>query len=109
MVILLSLSASNVKGNTKRAMANTMYFIGYCVGCIAGPQLWQTKSAPRFFEGVVTAIVTWCVLVLVMVLYLYLCRAENLRRDRETSTSGEVVLHTEDVTDIEDRLFRYSY
>ncbi|PYH56941.1 pantothenate transporter [Aspergillus niger CBS 101883] len=109
MVILLSLSASNVKGNTKRAMANTMYFIGYCVGCIAGPQLWQTKSAPRFFEGVVTAIVTWCVLVLAMVLYWYLCRAENIKRDQDTRTSAEIVLHTEDITDIEDRLFRYSY
>lgn len=31
------------------------------------------------------------------------------KRDREASTSAEIVLHTEDVTDIEYRLFRYSY
>ncbi|OJZ91025.1 hypothetical protein ASPFODRAFT_41454 [Aspergillus luchuensis CBS 106.47] len=31
------------------------------------------------------------------------------KRDREASTSAEIVLHTEDVTDIEDRLFRSSY
>lgn len=109
MVILLSLSASNVKGNTKRAMVNTFYFIGYCVGCIAGPQLWQTKSAPRFFEGIVTAIVTWCLLVLVMCFYWYLCRAENIKRDQDDQTSGDRVYHTEDITDIEDSLFRYSY
>jgi prolipoprotein diacylglyceryltransferase len=109
MVVLLSLSASNVKGNTKRAMVNTFYFIGYSVGCIAGPQLWQTTSAPRFFEGVVTAIVTWCLLVLAMCLYWYLCRAENIKRDQENQAATDLVLHTEDVTDIEDRLFRYSY
>ncbi|CAI7657862.1 unnamed protein product [Penicillium discolor] len=111
MAILLSLSASNVKGNTKRAIVNTFYFIGYCVGCIAGPQLWKTDTAPRFFDGVVTAIVTWCLLVVAVGIYWYLCRLENLRRDQgnqgtrdQTSQAGE-----EDLTDIQDPFFRYSY
>ncbi|KAH0344176.1 NAD(P)-binding protein, partial [Aureobasidium melanogenum] len=29
--ILLSLSASNIKGNTKRSVANAVFFIGYCI------------------------------------------------------------------------------
>lgn len=110
MTILLSLSASNVKGNTKRAIVNTFYFIGYCVGCIAGPQLWNSNTAPRFFEGVVTAIATWCLLMIAVSIYWYLCRKENIRRDSQsTATPHQVYNAEEDITDIEDRLFRYSY
>ncbi|KAI3011147.1 hypothetical protein CBS147346_1348 [Aspergillus niger] len=53
--------------------------------------------------------VLFLVCVLAMVLYWYLCRAENIKRDQDTRTSAEIVLHTEDITDIEDRFFRYSY
>lgn len=111
MAILLSLSASNVKGNTKRAMVNTFYFIGYCVGCIAGPQLWKTDTAPRFFEGIVTAIVTWCLLVVAVGIYWYLCRLENLRRDKNSQGARDRMSQAteEDLTDIQDLLFRYSY
>ena len=109
MAILLSLSASNVKGNTKRAVVNTLYFIGYCVGCIAGPQLWKTNTAPRFFEGVVTAIGTWCVLILAVGIYWYLCKKENTRRDGGDSDSSALEYIEEDLTDIQDSLFRYSY
>lgn len=110
MAILLSLSASNVKGNTKRAIVNTFFFIGYCAGCIAGPQLWKDNEAPRFFEGEVTAIVTWCLLFVAMCAYWYMCAAENRRRDQ---LAGTVEIRAfekgEDVTDKEDLMFRYSY
>ncbi|KAJ5639048.1 uncharacterized protein N7484_006910 [Penicillium longicatenatum] len=109
MVIILSLSASNVKGNTKRAIVNTFYFIGYCIGCIAGPQLWHTNAAPRFFAGIVTAITTWCLFLVAVCIYWYLCRKENAKRDHKNLTSRDQVYHTEDITDIEDSHFRYSY
>ncbi|XHG08810.1 hypothetical protein AWENTII_011901 [Aspergillus wentii] len=108
MAVLLSLSASNVKGNTKRAMVNTLFFIGYCVGCIASPQLWKSNAAPRYFEGVVTAIVTWCLLVAMMCLYWYLCWFENRKRDRTHHEERDYQVG-EDITDIQDPLFRYSY
>jgi hypothetical protein len=50
MSITLSLSASNVKGNTKRAVVNTMYFIGYCAGCVGTPQLWLSIQKPRYTQ-----------------------------------------------------------
>lgn len=110
MTILLSLSASNVKGNTKRAVVNTMFFIGYCVGCIGAPQLW--KKAPKYFEGVVTAIVTWCLLFVVIGAYWWICARENRLRDQEREMAGEdadVGLVGEDVTDKQDRNFRYNF
>src|SRR6266536_4846375 len=50
MVVSLSLIASNVKGNTKKSAVSAVFFVGYCTGCIVGPQLWQAQDAPRY-EG----------------------------------------------------------
>ncbi|KAG9250219.1 major facilitator superfamily transporter [Emericellopsis atlantica] len=119
MSILLSLSASNVKGNTKRAVVNTMFFIGYCAGCIGSPQLWTNK--PRYTEGVITALVTWGLLFCSMILYRWLCVADNKRRDArdvqdgfDGAVDGQVVLDKtgqpkSDLTDKEDRMCRYSW
>lgn len=118
--ILLSLTASNVKGNTKRSVVNAMFFIGYCAGCIGGPQLWTEK--PRYFAGVVAAIFTWCLLVVTIITYRFLCVRENARRDdivagqehAQVPRSGEGELDERggakgDLTDKMDTEFRYSY
>lgn len=117
MSILLSLSASNVKGNTKRAIVITMFFIGYCAGCIGSPMLWNNR--PRYREGVITAIVTWIVLFFVSLTYRYLCVWDNKKRDDQAALNGhnsraDVVLDKNgapkwDLTDKEDRMFRYSW
>ena len=116
MSILLSLFASNFKGNTKRAIVNTMFFIGYCAGCIGSPQLWTHK--PRYTEGVITSIVTWCLLFVAVVVYRMLCVWDNKKRESRgglspTDTSQDVVLDENgqprtDFTDKEDKHFRYA-
>lgn len=118
---LLSLTASNVKGNTKRSVVSAMFFIGYCAGCIGAPQLWTEK--PRYFKGVVTGIVTWCLLFIVVAAYRFVCMRDNAARDQQASapevdentpTHDQVVLDKygaprTDLTDKEDVKFRYSY
>ncbi|GAB1740480.1 hypothetical protein NU219Hw_g5583t1 [Hortaea werneckii] len=116
--ILLSLTASNVKGNTKRSIVNTAFFIGYCAGCIASPQLWTDR--PRYFEGVVTAIVTWCLLFLATLAYRIVCARDNANRERvlngvDISTGGTEQVDIDrsgaakgDLTDKQDTHFRYS-
>ncbi|KAJ5370979.1 uncharacterized protein N7496_007071 [Penicillium cataractarum] len=116
MSILLSLSASNVKGNTKRAVVNTMFFIGYCAGCIGAPQLWTHK--PRYTEGVITSIVTWCLLFVAVIIYRLFCVADNKKRDAHASAGtldvmedfdlDENGLPKTDLTDKQDKAFRYS-
>jgi ABC-type transport system involved in Fe-S cluster assembly fused permease/ATPase subunit len=116
MSILLSLFASNVKGNTKRAIVNTMFFIGYCAGCIGSPQLWTHK--PRYTEGVITSIVTWCLLFVAVIIYRLLCIADNKQRDANApAATVDTVQDYEldknglpktDLTDKQDRAFRYS-
>ncbi|KAF3046888.1 hypothetical protein E8E12_005546 [Didymella heteroderae] len=115
---LLSLTASNAKGNTKRSVVSALFFIGYCAGCIASPQLWTHK--PRYFNGVVTALVTWCTLFVVVIAYWLVCKRDNKRRDALDRASGMdeevhgVVLDKNgapitDLTDKEDSRFRYSW
>ncbi|KUI57428.1 hypothetical protein VP1G_04668 [Cytospora mali] len=116
--ILLSLTASNVKGNTKRSVVNAMFFIGYSAGCIGSPQLWT--HSPRYFSGIVTGIVTWCLLFITIVAYRIMCSRDNAKRaveDNQGSSQGiagvEVSLDKTgapktDLTDKEDRDFRYS-
>ncbi|KAF2758091.1 major facilitator superfamily transporter [Pseudovirgaria hyperparasitica] len=115
---LLSLAASNVKGNTKRSVVSAVFFIGYCAGCIASPQLWTEK--PRYFSGVVTALVTWCLLFVVVTFYWIVCMMDNAKRDRRNvdvrdhvnedptilDENGAPLL---DLTDKEDVKFRYSW
>lgn len=114
MSILLSLSASNVKGNTKRAIVNTMFFIGYCAGCIGSPQLWTNR--PRYTEGVITSIVTWCLLFVAVIVYRLLCMQDNKQREAKAGASvdmsGDMLeengLHGADMTDKNDPSFRYA-
>ncbi|KAL4871617.1 hypothetical protein BDV12DRAFT_206304 [Aspergillus spectabilis] len=120
MSVLLSLVASNVKGNTKRAIVNAMFFIGYCAGCIASPQLWTNR--PKYLEGLITAIVTWGLLIVTTLIYRVLCLHDNKVREKaegvgvgtgsalETGALGldqNRTPHT-DNTDKQDRAFRYS-
>ena len=110
MAVTLNLSASNVKGNTKRSIVYTYYFSGYSVGCIAATKFWKAGAAPRFKEGVITAIVTWCLLIIFMGSYWLICRAENHRRELAAGTNHESTEKSrEDMTDKEDLLFRYNY
>lgn len=117
--ILISLTASNVKGNTKRSVVNAMFFIGYSAGCIGSPQLWTHK--PRYFSGVVTGIVTWCLLFMTIIAYRIVCSRDNVKRAAEEEQgSPQAIGGTEvslddtgaprtDLTDKEDREFRYSF
>lgn len=93
-----------------------MFFIGYCSGCIAGPQLWT--HSPRYSSGVITAIVDWVLLFLAVVAYRFLCARDNASRgsisvESDLASHGKVVLDDagqpeSDLTDKEDKLFRYS-
>lgn len=93
-----------------------MFFIGYCAGCIGSPQLWTQR--PRYREGVITSIVTWCLLFVSVIVYRTLCVWDNAKRDSNpdfglTDTSQDVELDEHgqpktDITDKQDRHFRYS-
>lgn len=44
----LSLITSNVAGFTKKSVTSATIFVGYCVGNIVGPQLFQANEVPVY-------------------------------------------------------------
>jgi hypothetical protein len=106
MVILLSLISSNFKGNTKKSMASNSYFIFYAAAAIAGPQLW-TKP-PRYVAGIVTDIVSIAACIAIFVLFRLSAGIENRRREKNGHVAVTVTDGDADVTDKDDKSFRYT-
>ncbi|KAF9520827.1 hypothetical protein BS47DRAFT_1370309 [Hydnum rufescens UP504] len=113
-------------GHTKRVTTQAIMLSSYCVGNIVGPQMWQQQYVPRNRVpwGVILGCFTICPL-LYSLLRWRLAR-ENRRRDleedsvetiqdtyiiREKADGTKVETHIDeaflDLTDIENRKFRY--
>ncbi|GAA5993152.1 hypothetical protein JCM10908_001314 [Rhodotorula pacifica] len=111
-VVNLSLIASNTKGHTRKTMFSVVYFIGYCVGCIAGPQLFLATEKPLYRTAMNTIIGMYAVYFVAMLAYREICRRENNRRDRLAANGcAEAVARPaekeDNKSDIDDLAFRY--
>ncbi|KAJ4326707.1 hypothetical protein N0V84_002933 [Fusarium piperis] len=103
-VVFLSLIASNIKGNTKKATASNGFFVLYAAAAIAGPQLWTDK--PRYTKGVITDLVALGGNMAIFGLFMLSAKLENRRRERSntvTDAPGDA-----DLTDKQDKSFRYT-
>ncbi|KAH7094620.1 allantoate permease [Paraphoma chrysanthemicola] len=116
LVIALQLPASNVGGYTKRTTGTAFVFLAYCIGNIIGPQAFLASEAPIYGTGIKTILAcSVCQCALALVLRVLLIR-RNARRDRkeaeEQHTDGTLPSETgeiEDITDFQNKKFRYSY
>lgn len=50
--LMLSLSASNIAGFTKKSTVMAMIFLGYCAGNLSGPQFFISTEAPNYHVSV---------------------------------------------------------
>lgn len=135
-VLLLSLSTANIAGGTKKACATGAIFIGYNVGNIIGPYLVDLKQAPLKYRTTwIATIIVMIFTIVASLLLRVLWARENARRDKDAlvlspqlGTSSprrekqidrvdsaseasmlEGVMHVDrDLTDWEDKSFRYS-
>ncbi|EPE06879.1 allantoate permease [Ophiostoma piceae UAMH 11346] len=112
-VLSTSLNIANVSGHTKKITANAMFFIGYCVGNIIGPQVFRAKDAPDYKHGYMGILASLVVASVCIVIYGLLCRLDNMKRDKKEAAaveaSGPVDNAFSDKTDKEKRDFRYHY
>lgn len=53
--LMLSLSASNIAGFTKKSTVMAMIFLGYCAGNLSGPQFFISTEAPGYHVSNTTA------------------------------------------------------
>ncbi|OTA81164.1 hypothetical protein M434DRAFT_17467 [Hypoxylon sp. CO27-5] len=111
-----SLVTSNVAGRTKRTVISTITFMGYCIGNMTGPQIFQAKDAPRYIPGLIACAA--CLLAQVIVIFLW--RLLFVRRNRQVDQrmrelgmseedrvkAGEE-MGEHDRTDLQNPFFRY--
>ncbi|EXJ93191.1 hypothetical protein A1O3_01748 [Capronia epimyces CBS 606.96] len=102
----------NVAGHTKRSTVVGVFFLFYCAGNIAGPHMFLAKEIPRYFTAIKGLLGTYCALIVFQVIYTVWCVAENRARDRKglhaARQEEELLEGFEDLTDIQNKHFRYT-
>ncbi|KAE8149346.1 major facilitator superfamily domain-containing protein [Aspergillus avenaceus] len=103
----IGLGTSNVSGHTKKALYAAGTFVGYSLGNIVGPLMFDAKYAPRYDNGFIGLMVCFVVCFCVALLLRQALAAENRLRDREFGTQSDVGI-SDDLTDRENKNFRYN-
>ncbi|CAI7613484.1 unnamed protein product [Penicillium manginii] len=106
--MIISLITRNVAGQTKKGITMTMVFVGWAVGNLIAPQIFQSKDAPRYLRGFLTHIVVYAVYVALVLLTRIILMARN-RCKIQSSTEISHELAFQDLTDCENPNFRYVY
>lgn len=84
-------------------------FLGYCLGNIVGPLCFTSTPGPRYAGSFISCVVVNACDVPIELYGRWLLRHENRRRDHEYGplTTGRALL--EDLTDRENKDFRYVF
>lgn len=110
----MSMLSRNVAGQTKKATATAMNFVGWAVGNAIGPQVFLSKDSPRYLRAWITHLCLYIICICVLLglqVYLVLC---NKKKDNKIA-AGEVAEDVrlehafDDLTDKENMTFRYVY
>ncbi|CAH6718681.1 allantoate permease [[Candida] jaroonii] len=110
----LSVIASNVAGSTKKTVVWCFLLAGYSVGNLTGPYTFKVSEAPGYHSAKISLLVAFIVGTLCFVTIYLHDTIENKRRDKYKEQMGEAYEVLEDfefadLTDKENKEFRYSY
>jgi len=98
--VLMGLQIANTAGYTKRSIASSGMYIGYCLGNFVGPLVFKPKDAPRYAPGFIVVVVTSIVAGLLAGLYRLLCVWSNKSRDEAGTSEAFDNAYEDDLTDI---------
>ena len=104
--------AANVAGHTKRPFAMGFVSAGFALGNLIGPQTFQAKDAPDYTPARVTVLATLVAGALMSVLIYLYYRVVNAQRDGRAQARPDDLGVDEkwgNLTDKENRSFRYVY
>ncbi|RMX85100.1 hypothetical protein D0869_04082 [Hortaea werneckii] len=105
-----SFSAANHAGHTKKVSMNALLLMSFCLGNILGPLTFRTKDAPAYVPAKVTIVAVDSVAILSTVALLVYYRWQNTTRDRSMAGQDHKRdIEFSDLTDIENKEFRYKY
>lgn len=105
--VLIGLHLANTSGYTKRSLASSGIFIGYCVGNIIGPQVFRSQDAPGYVPGFIVVVITSIVAAGLGLVYRFVCVVENRKRDEMGIMEGFDDAFNDDSTDKKNPQFRY--
>ncbi|KAJ0420118.1 major facilitator superfamily domain-containing protein [Aspergillus carlsbadensis] len=117
-VLALSLQTSNTGGTTKKSFVSVSIAIFYAVGNIIGPQFFLQTQAPHYPLGIGAMLCCFAIMTVTGVAYLVACFVSNKHRDQmhgtiepwsERRVTAGLEADLEDLTDRENRNFRYVY
>lgn len=115
-VLALSWCAATNTGHTKKTTTNAMLLVGYCLGNLLSPQMWQAKYAPRYYIPWGIILGSYVVNPIILIAIRYYLNRENKRRDALEHEKVEKYLDENgdeidptflDVTDKKNMAFRY--
>lgn len=99
----------NTSGYCKRIFRNAATMVIYNLACILAPQTFRETYYPRYVPSKITILVTQCVCIPLQLYVGYVSLAENRKRDKEQEGRNPDRYDFFDVTDIQNRNFRYIY
>ncbi|KAL4898284.1 major facilitator superfamily domain-containing protein [Aspergillus ambiguus] len=105
--VLMGLQIANIAGYTKRTVASSGIYIGYCLGNFVGPLVFEEKDAPRYVPGFIVCVVTSVLAAALAIIYRYICIWDNRKRDRSGIAEGFGNAYQDDLTDKTNPEFRY--
>jgi len=111
VILAYQLTAANVAGHTKRPIAMAFSEVAFGLGTIIGPQTFRAQDAPSYFPARLELFVMLIAGGVFSALLWVYYRAVNARRDRR---AGEYEIRDStsagwtDITDREDKTFRYT-
>ncbi|KAJ3956003.1 hypothetical protein N0V92_007475 [Colletotrichum tropicale] len=105
--VLMGLQIANTAGYTKRSIASSGLYIGYCLGNFVGPLVFRKQDAPEYAFGFIVVVITSLAAGILCLVYRFHCVWQNKRRDRGGTMEGFDHAYDDDLTDIKNPQFRY--
>ena len=107
MPLFYSWAAGNYGGNTKKSTMNAVVLVSFAVGNMIGPETFRDSDAPQYIPAKITivGVLLFSIVAILALDAMYLL--ENRRRDREGLVETRHDFEFLDLTDKENKNFRY--
>jgi len=106
--VLMGMQIANTAGYTKRSLASSGIFVGYCLGNFVGPLIFKPADAPEYGPGFLTVVITSIISALLSLVYRMVCVWENKKRDKAGMAEAYEHAYEDDLTDKKNPQFRYT-
>ncbi|TDZ59662.1 putative transporter [Colletotrichum trifolii] len=105
--VLMGLQIANTAGYTKRSIASSGLYIGYCLGNFVGPLVFRKEDAPEYAAGFVIVVITSLAAGVLGLVYRFVCVWHNKKRDNAGVMEGFDHAYEDDLTDMKARTIFY--